>query len=157
MSDPTGKDPQVLLLRQYRYAVAQTLWEIPAGRLEPGEAPLECAHRELLEETGCRAKRMEPLTAMWTTPGFTNEKIHLFLASELTRGAVNHEADEFMPSTSAWCLTSRWRKPPDSKADFAAVMAVTAISSTMTCGARATQADTGNRLACSSAIVAPSE
>lgn len=96
VSDPTGKDPQVLLLRQYRYAVAQTLWEIPAGRLEPGEAPLECAHRELLEETGCRAKRMEPLTAMWTTPGFTNEKIHLFLASELTRGEVNHEADEFI-------------------------------------------------------------
>ena len=44
VSDPTGKDPQVLLLRQYRYAVAQTLWEIPAGRLEPGEAPLECAY-----------------------------------------------------------------------------------------------------------------
>lgn len=100
LSDPAGDDPQVLLLRQYRYAVSETLWEIPAGRLEPGEAPLACAHRELLEETGCTATRMEPLTAMWTTPGFTNERIHLFMASDLTRGEASREADEFIEVVS---------------------------------------------------------
>lgn len=106
LSDIQGKDPQVLLLKQYRYAVADTLWEIPAGRLEPNEAPLACAHRELKEETGCTAARMELLTSMWTTPGFTNEKIHIFMASELTRGSANRESDEFIevvptPLTSA--------------------------------------------------------
>lgn len=96
VSDPHGADPQVLLIHQYRYAVDGRLYEIPAGRLEPGEAPLTCAHRELLEETGCTATAMEPLTAFWTTPGFTNEKIHIFMATGLTRGETRHEADEFI-------------------------------------------------------------
>lgn len=96
LSDPAGADPQVLLIKQYRYATGGLLWEIPAGRLEPGEAPLTCAHRELLEETGCTATGMEHLTAFWTTPGFTNEKIHIFLATGLTRGATAHEEDEFI-------------------------------------------------------------
>ena len=96
LSDPRGDDPQLLLIRQYRYATGGHLYEIPAGRLEPDEAPLTCAHRELLEETGCTAATMEHLTAFWTTPGFTNEKIHIFLASGLTRGATAHEADEFI-------------------------------------------------------------
>ena len=96
LSEIGGKDPQVLLLKQYRYAVGETLWEIPAGRLEPAEAPLACAHRELKEETGCTAAKMELLTSMWTTPGFTNEKIHIFLATELTRGSANRESDEFI-------------------------------------------------------------
>ena len=96
LSDPRGDDPQLLLIRQYRYAVGGKLWEIPAGRLEPNEAPIDCARRELLEETGCRCVRLEPLTSLWTTPGFTNEKIHLFIASGLTQGATAREADEFM-------------------------------------------------------------
>lgn len=96
VSDPAGADPQVLLIKQYRYATGGTMWEIPAGRLEPGEAPLSCARRELLEETGCTAERLEPLTTMWTTPGFTDERIHIFLASGLTRGTTAHEADEFI-------------------------------------------------------------
>lgn len=96
LSDPAGPDPQVLLIKQYRYAVGGMLWEIPAGRLEEGELPLTCAHRELLEETGCTATAMEPLTTMWTTPGFTNEKIHIFLASGITRGEAKREADEFI-------------------------------------------------------------
>ena len=96
VSDPRGTDPQVMLIHQYRYATGGNLFEIPAGRLEANEAPIACAHRELLEETGCSAMSMEPLTAFWTTPGFTNEKIHVFLASGLTRGVTAHEADEFI-------------------------------------------------------------
>ena len=87
---------QVLMIHQYRYATGGKLWEIPAGRLEPGEAPLTCAHRELLEETGCTAAVMSPLTTMWTTPGFTDEKIHIFMATGLTLGQSAHEADEFI-------------------------------------------------------------
>jgi len=96
LSDPTGRDPQVLMIHQYRYATGGKLWEIPAGRLEPGEAPLACAHRELLEETGCTAEAIVPLTTMWTTPGFTDEKIHIFMATGLVRGEARLEADEFI-------------------------------------------------------------
>jgi ADP-ribose pyrophosphatase len=96
LGDPTGPDPQVLLLKQYRYAVGGTLYEIPAGRLESGELPEECARRELLEETGCTARSLVPLTSVFTTPGFTDERIHLFLAAGLTRGESHREADEFI-------------------------------------------------------------
>jgi ADP-ribose pyrophosphatase len=96
LSDPGGTDPTVLLLKQYRYAAGGTLYEIPAGRLEPGEPPEACAHRELLEETGCTASSMVLLTSMFTTPGFTDERIHLYLATGITRGKAHPEADEFM-------------------------------------------------------------
>ncbi len=96
LSDPMGTDPQVLLIRQYRYAAEQYLYEVPAGRLDAGEAPEACARRELREETGCVAERVEHLFSMYTTPGFTDEKIHLFMAVGLTRGEVAREADEFI-------------------------------------------------------------
>jgi ADP-ribose pyrophosphatase len=96
VSDPAGPDPQLLLIRQYRYAADGFLYEIPAGRLEPGEDPAECARRELQEETGCRAERVEPLFTTYTTPGFTDEKIHLFMAVGLTMGESGREADEFI-------------------------------------------------------------
>jgi ADP-ribose pyrophosphatase len=96
LSDPAGDDPQVLLIRQYRYAAGGYLYEIPAGRLNPGENPRECALRELKEETGCSAERVDELFTMYTTPGFTDEKIHLFLATGLTSGETKHEADEFL-------------------------------------------------------------
>ncbi|MCA0375810.1 MAG: NUDIX hydrolase [Gemmatimonadetes bacterium] len=89
-------DPEVLLIRQYRYAAEGYLYEVPAGRLDPGESPAACAHRELQEETGYRAARVEPLFTMYTTPGFTDETIHLFLATGLTPGDAAREADEFM-------------------------------------------------------------
>jgi ADP-ribose pyrophosphatase len=95
LSDPEGEDPQVLLLRQYRYAAGGYLYEIPAGRLDPGESPAECAARELKEETGCTAEKIEPLITMVTTPGFTDERIHLFMATDLTHGQAAREADEF--------------------------------------------------------------
>lgn len=91
-----GDDPEVLLIRQYRYAAEQFLYEIPAGRLDPGESPADCARRELQEETGYTAARVEQLFTMFTTPGFTDEQIHLFLATGLSAGQANREADEFM-------------------------------------------------------------
>lgn len=91
-----GDDPEVLLIRQYRYAAEQFLYEIPAGRLDPGETPADCARRELREETGYTAERVEQLFTMYTTPGFTDEKIHLFVATGLVAGEAHREADEFM-------------------------------------------------------------
>ena len=96
LGDPSGNDPQVLLIRQYRYAAEGYLYEIPAGRLDPGEQPLACAVRELKEETGCSAETVVQLFTMYTTPGFTDEKIHLFMATGLKTGESQHEADEFL-------------------------------------------------------------
>lgn len=96
LSDPSAEDPQLLLIRQYRYAAESYLYEVPAGRLSPGEEPEACARRELQEETGCTAGRVERLTTIYTTPGFTDERIHLFMAWELTRGESQLERDEFI-------------------------------------------------------------
>lgn len=96
LSDPSGEDPQLLLIRQYRYAVGDFIYEVPAGRLDPGEEPLRCAERELREETGCTAERMEHLITFYTTPGFTDERIHAFMAIGLSAGAAAHERDEFI-------------------------------------------------------------
>jgi ADP-ribose pyrophosphatase len=96
LSDPEGDDPQILLIKQYRYAAESYIYEVPAGRLEPGESPVDCARRELSEETGCTAERFTPLMTLYTTPGFTDERIHLFMATGITRGAARTEADEFL-------------------------------------------------------------
>ena len=96
LSDPAGGDPQLLLIRQYRYAAGSFVYEIPAGRLEPDESPEQCARRELREETGCTAQRMDRVFTMYTMPGFTDERIHVFLASVLARGSHSREGDEFI-------------------------------------------------------------
>jgi ADP-ribose pyrophosphatase len=96
LSDPTGPDPQILLIKQYRYAAEDFLYEVPAGRLDPNETPVDCARRELMEETGCTAAQMEPAYTFYTTPGFIDERIHGFIATGLSRGEVRREADEFM-------------------------------------------------------------
>lgn len=96
LSDPAGDDPQILLIRQYRYAAEGYLYEIPAGRLDPGEEPKTCALRELKEETGCSAAGVEHLFTMYTTPGFTDEKIYLFMATGLETGESRPEPDEFL-------------------------------------------------------------
>jgi ADP-ribose pyrophosphatase len=96
LSDPGGEDPQLLLIKQYRYAAGGFIYEIPAGLLEAGEEREACAARELKEETGCTAARIEYLCSIFTTPGFTDEKIHIYMASGLERGATAHEADEFL-------------------------------------------------------------
>ena len=96
LSGPLGDEPQILLIRQYRYAAGGYLFEVPAGRLDGDETPAACAARELKEETGCTADHIEPLTTILTTPGFTDEVIHLFMATGLTHGEPNREADEFV-------------------------------------------------------------
>lgn len=96
-SDLDSADPTLLMIRQYRYATGGELWEIPAGRLaHPGEDPEACARRELQEEVGVSAATVQKLTTLWTTPGFTDEAIHLFLATSLTPTGHNREADEFI-------------------------------------------------------------
>jgi ADP-ribose pyrophosphatase len=96
LDDPGEPDPRVLLLRQFRHAADGFLWEVPAGRLDPGESPEECARRELEEETGMQGETLERLTTIFTTPGFTDERIHLFLARGLSAGEQRRESDEFM-------------------------------------------------------------
>lgn len=96
IDDPSSPDPRVLLIRQYRYAALDDLWEVPAGTLDPGEAPEACAARELREEAGMSAGVLTHLTTIFTTPGFTDERIHLYAASELTPVATAREPDEFI-------------------------------------------------------------
>ena len=96
LTDPYGADPQILLIKQFRHAAESFIYEIPAGKLDGNEPPEVCARRELQEETGCTAEKVEHAYTFYTTPGFTDEKIHVFMASDLTRGEVAHEKDEFM-------------------------------------------------------------
>lgn len=98
LSADGAADPQLLLIRQYRYAAGGPIWEIPAGRLEEGESPEGCARRELLEEAGATAGRWQRLTTIFTTPGFTDERIHLFAARDLVvrEQETQREPDEFM-------------------------------------------------------------
>jgi ADP-ribose pyrophosphatase len=91
---PFVSDDEVLLLRQYRYATGGTLYEVPAGKLDPGEDPEACALRELEEEAGRRAGRIEALGGIWCSPGFTDERIHLFAAFDLERVPQRLEKDE---------------------------------------------------------------
>jgi ADP-ribose pyrophosphatase len=90
-------DPRIILIHQFRYAGGGYLYEVPAGRPDrPGENWETCAQRELEEETGYTAGTLVPLTSIFTTPGFTDERIHLFLATDLRSGLVARDADEFM-------------------------------------------------------------
>ena len=89
-------DGRICLVRQYRTALDRVTVEIPAGKLDPGEDPLTCAKRELLEETGMVADRMAFLTTLATTPGFTDERIHLYMATGLTFGPAQPDEDEFL-------------------------------------------------------------
>jgi ADP-ribose pyrophosphatase len=96
LDDPRADDPRIILIRQFRHAAEGFLWEIPAGRLDPGEEPEACARRELREETGYSAADCRRLVTIHTTPGFTDERIHLFMATGLRAGDHAREADEFV-------------------------------------------------------------
>jgi ADP-ribose pyrophosphatase len=93
---PLLDDRSVLLIRQYRYAVGGFIWEIPAGTLNVGEDPLACARRELTEETGYRAGDFKKLTEITPLPAYSDERIYLFLATDLTQASQNLDADELL-------------------------------------------------------------
>ncbi len=88
------KDPWIVIERQYRHAANQFLWELPAGKLEPGEDPLQGAQRELAEETGYAAKKWKPLVEYYASPGFLGESMMVFLAEGLVAGNAHPEEDE---------------------------------------------------------------
>ncbi len=89
-------DQQVILVKQYRKALEQELLEIPAGKLEPGEDRESAAMRELEEETGYKAKKLTLIGEVYSTPGFSNEKISVYFADNLVEGKVNLDEDEFV-------------------------------------------------------------
>lgn len=93
---PVDADGSAYCVRQFRYPSRRHLLEAPAGKLEPGEEPLSCAVRELSEETGFTAGRMVPLGSYYTSPGFSTEELHLYLALDLEKGAAHLDAGEFL-------------------------------------------------------------
>jgi ADP-ribose pyrophosphatase len=93
---PMKDEDTVLLIRQYRHAAGGYILEIPAGTLHPGEDPRDCAARELEEEIGFRASALEPVITFFTTPGFTDEVIHIYKGTGLTPGTQNLDHDEVL-------------------------------------------------------------
>ena len=93
---PLKADGTVVLIKQYRHAAGAFIYEIPAGKLHPGEDPRECAARELEEEVGYRAARFDLLTSIYTAPGFADEVIHIYQASGLTPGRQHLDHDEVL-------------------------------------------------------------
>jgi ADP-ribose pyrophosphatase len=92
--DDSKSPPRVLLERQYRYAADEYLWELPAGHIDPGEAPAHAAKRELLEETGLTAKRWKRALKFYVSPGILDETMEVYLATGLTVGKAQPEEDE---------------------------------------------------------------
>ncbi len=128
---PIDTDRQVVLVRQYRYATGGWLLEVPAGKRDPGETPEACAHRELTEEVGLAAGTLTSLGPIWTSPGFTNEQIHLFLATDLTPATQTLDHDEVlevvrMPLAEAIALAGS-ESMPDAKSALALLRAARAI------------------------------
>ncbi len=91
---PVNEKGRILLVRQYRLPARDYLWELPAGRLDPGETPLKAARRELKEETGLKAKKWSRLASFYPSPGFLAEKMDLFLAEDLKQGEAKPMEDE---------------------------------------------------------------
>lgn len=89
-------EERLLLVRQYRKALERVTLEIPAGKLEAGEEPLLCAQRELAEETGYQAREWKHLVSFYTSPGFADEYVHLYVAEDLIPGTVHPDPDEFV-------------------------------------------------------------
>jgi ADP-ribose pyrophosphatase len=107
---PFEDEDTVLLIRQYRHATGGTIWEVPAGKLD-GDTPEVCAAKELEEEAGRRPGRLEHLVTIWTTPGFTDERIHLFAAFDLElveQRLEEHEVIEVVPTSLERALEMVW-------------------------------------------------
>ncbi len=93
---PLTEDGKMIAVRQFRKPLERSIVEIPAGKLEKGEEPLECAKRELEEETGYKAKQYEHVSSFYTSPGFANELLHLYIATGLYEGVHHPDEDEFV-------------------------------------------------------------
>lgn len=91
---PIDNNGDIILIRQFRYPVNEVLWEIPAGKLDPGEAPEDCARRELEEETSYLARHLEKIMSFYTSPGFSSEVLHLFIGTDLVPGTSKPDTDE---------------------------------------------------------------
>jgi ADP-ribose pyrophosphatase len=100
---PVQPDGRILLIRQYRHAARRFLWELVAGRIERGETPRRAAARELIEETGYRARRFRVFLDVFPTPGFLEERMYILLAQELTSGDARPEVDEKIISCAFTC------------------------------------------------------
>jgi ADP-ribose pyrophosphatase len=94
--DETKSEPRVLLIKQYRYAAGDEIWEFPAGRIDPGDTPLSGAKRELAEETGFKAREWKRALFFYSSPGFLDETMSVFLARDLIKGEATPEEDEFI-------------------------------------------------------------
>ena len=113
----------IVLVHQFRPAIGRAMWEVPAGKLEAGEDPQECATRELVEETGYRAQRLRKLWTFYTAPGFCTELLHLFVAEGLRAGTASPEESEQIEVRTfeldeAWHLVTR-DELPDAKTQIA--------------------------------------
>lgn len=93
---PLTERGEIYVVKQFRAPIGKTLIELPAGKLDKGEEPLVCAKRELFEETGLEAQNMRHITSFETTPGFCNEVLHMYLATDLKKGVANLDEDEFL-------------------------------------------------------------
>jgi len=100
---PLLADGRVVLIRQWRHAVGEWLLEVPAGTLEPGEKPVDCARREVREETGYEAGVMDLLSTFYTTPGFTDEVMYGFVARDLAPATEDLDADEVIETVEVEC------------------------------------------------------
>ena len=97
--DTGEKEPRVLLEKQYRYAAKKVMWELPAGRIDPGETALAAAKRELIEETGYRARKWSKAMFFYVSPGFLDETMTIYLAEGLEPGEASPEEDEVIHAT----------------------------------------------------------
>lgn len=93
---PFVDEATILMVHQYRHALGDYIWEIPAGTIDAGEPPMDCAGRELIEETGFRGCRFTRLGEIYTAPGYSNERLHLFMAFDLEPDVQNLEPDEVL-------------------------------------------------------------
>ena len=105
------KDGKILMVKQFRYAYREELWEIPAGKVNRGENPIETAFRELEEEGGIKADKMELMFTMYPSPGYTSEIIRIYKATGLNSACQNLDEDEFL--TAEWMEKSRLKKMID--------------------------------------------